>query len=163
MYIRFVGPWRGRRGSSLGMFRGACWVADDSRVHEALRLAVHEQLDWFAANLPSPKRRVFLVKSRGVWLSDGICWFLDDAREMIARAYALAALLGECGVPVTKVATRTPGQILYRDEYQIVARPDDGSAAAGAPAFSTPKMEADMKTIDNPDDLPCFRGHFQAA
>jgi hypothetical protein len=121
------------------MFRGACWVADDSRVHEALRNAVHEQLDWFAANLPSPKRRVFLVKSRGVWLSDGICWFLDDAREMIARGYALAGLLGECGVPVTRVATRTPGQILYRDEYQIVARPDDGSAGGRGTRFLNAK------------------------
>lgn len=128
MYVRFVGPWRGRRGSNLGMFRGAAWVADDSRVHEALRDAVDEQLDWFRANLPVPKRRFFLVKSRGAWLPDGICWFLDDAREMIARGFALAALFGECGIPVTKVATRAPGQILYRDDYQIVARPDDGSA-----------------------------------
>jgi hypothetical protein len=135
MYVRFVGPWRGRRGSNLGMFRGASWVADDSRVHEALRNAVHEQLDWFSANLPVPKRGAFLVKSRGQWLSDGICWFLDDAREMIARAYALAALLGECDVPVTKVATRAPGQILYRDEYQIVARPDDGSAGGRGTRF----------------------------
>jgi len=128
MYVRFVGPRRGRRGSTLGMFRDSWWIVDDSRVHEALREAVQEQLDWFRANLPAPRRRAFLVKSRGVWLADGICWFLDDAREMIERGFALAALLGECGVPVTKVATRTPGQILYRDEYQIVARPDDGSA-----------------------------------
>ena len=126
MYVRFVGPWRGRRGARLGMFRAAEWTVDDSRVHEALRLAVDEQLDWFSANLPVPKRRFFLVKSCGQWLPDGICWFLDDAREMLARAFALAALLGECGLPVTKVATRRPGQILYRDQYQIVARPEQG-------------------------------------
>lgn len=135
MYVRFVGPWRGRRGSSPGMFRGAAWAADDSRVHEALRIAVNEQLDWFAANLPAPRRRAFLVKSRGAWLPDGICWFLDDAREMIARGFALAALLGECGLPVTKIATRTPGQILYRDQFQIVARPEDGSAGGRGTRF----------------------------
>ena len=128
MFVRFVVPARGRRNCSLGMFRGGGWAAGDSRVHEALRIAVQAELDWFGANLPAPKRRAFLVKSRGVWLSDGICWFRDDAREMIARGFALAALLGECGVPVTKVATRAPGQILYRDDFQIIARPEDGSA-----------------------------------
>ena len=135
MYVRFVGPWRGRRGSRLGMFRDPSWTVDASRVGEALRLAVCEQLDWFSANLPVPRRRFFLVKSRRAWLPDGICWFRDDAREMIARGFALAALLGECGLPVSKVATRAPGQILYRDAYQIVARPDDGSAGGRGTRF----------------------------
>jgi hypothetical protein len=31
------------------------------------------------------------MKSRRRWRADGICWFVDDAREMIARAFALAA------------------------------------------------------------------------
>jgi sulfur carrier protein ThiS len=59
--------------------------------------------------------------------ADGICWFTDGAREAIARAFTLAALLRECGVPVTKVATHRPGQILYRDDYQIVAKPDEAT------------------------------------
>jgi hypothetical protein len=49
---------------------------------------------------------------------------MADAREMIAHAFALQALLSECGVPVIKVATHRPGQILYRDAYQIVAKPE---------------------------------------
>ena len=135
MYVRFIGPWRGRRGFRQGMFREAGWVVDDSRVNELLRIAVDQELAWFREHLPVPQRRAFLVKSRGEWLPDGICWFLDDARAMIARAYGLAALLGECGMPVTKVATRTPGQILYRDRYQIVARPEDGSAGGRGTGF----------------------------
>jgi hypothetical protein len=96
----------------------------NSRVGEALRVAIRLELDWFNANLPVPKRRHFLVKSRKQWHAEGICWFVDDAREMIARAFTLSWLLRECGVPMTKVATRRPGQILYRDDYQIVAKPD---------------------------------------
>ncbi len=65
------------------------------------------------------------VKSRRRWRADGICWFVDDAREMIARAFALAALIGEAGVPARKVATRRPGTILYRDPWQIVAKPEE--------------------------------------
>ena len=53
-----------------------------------------------------------------------LCWFVDDAREMIAHAFALASMVRECGVPVTKVATHRPGTILYRDAYQIVAKPE---------------------------------------
>ena len=123
MYVRFIVPWRGRRGVDYGLFWEASARSEDSRVHAALRAAIRGELDWFNANLPVPKRRAFLVKSRGRWLSDGICWFVDDAREMIARAFVLAALLGESGTPCTKVATRNPGQILYRDTWQIVAKP----------------------------------------
>jgi len=123
MYVRFVVPWRGRRGVDYGLFWEARGHAEDSRVHAALRAAIRCELDWFNANLPVPKRRVFLVKSCGRWLPDGICWFVDDAREMIARAFVLAALLEECGTPASKLATRNPGQILYRDSWQIVAKP----------------------------------------
>jgi hypothetical protein len=67
------------------------------------------------------------VKSRRRWRADGICWFVDDAREMIARAFALASLIGEAGVPAHKVATRRPGTILYRDRWQIVAKPEEAT------------------------------------
>ena len=127
MYVRFIVPRRGRRGVDHGLFRHARFSTSDSRVHVAVRDAIRLELDWFNANLPVPKQRVFLVKSRGCWESDGLCWFLDDAREMIARSFALASLLAECGVLATKVATRHPGQILYRDAYQIVAKPADGT------------------------------------
>jgi hypothetical protein len=130
MYVRFIVPQRGRRGVDLGLFRHAKFNVEDSRVHEALREAIRIELDWFNANLPIPRRCVFLVKSRGRWLSDGVCWFLDDAREMIARSFTLASLLRECGLPAAKVATSRPGQILYRDAWQIVAKPEEGTPIA---------------------------------
>ena len=141
MYVRFIVPARERRRRGLtdGMFVGSRRYTRDSRVHVGLREAIGFELDWFKANLPVPKPCAFLVKSRGLWLADGVCWFHDDAHEMIARAFALAALLGECGVPVTKIVTRAPGQILYRDDFQIVARPDDGSAGGRGTRFLNSK------------------------
>ncbi len=125
MYIRFLVPGRPvRAGVDCGLFRPAGAVAYDRRTPEPLARAIEHELDWFNAELPVPRRAAFLVKSRKRWRDEGICWFRDDAREMIARAYALAALLGECGLVVTKRATRRPGQILYRDDWQIVAKPD---------------------------------------
>ena len=130
MYVRFVTPWRGSRGINLGLFGPAGDCERDCSVGAALREAIWIELDWFAVNLPVPARSAFLVKSRRRWYPDGICWFVDEAREMIARAFTLASLLRECGVPVTKVATRRPGQILYRDDFQIVAKPEASTPAA---------------------------------
>ncbi|QPQ54234.1 hypothetical protein IC614_07630 [Allosphingosinicella flava] len=125
MYIRFITPWwQVRRGVHYGLFGPAYDCARDMDVPEVLRAALWEEIGWFNANLPVPRRGCFLVKSRKRWRSDGICWFVDDAREMIAHAFVMAWLLRECGVPVTKVATHRPGQILYRDDYQIVAKPE---------------------------------------
>lgn len=125
MYVRFHSPWAEvRRGVHYGLFGPAYECARDWSVAEVLRAALWHEIDWFEANLPVPARRAFRVKSRKRWRNVGICWFTDGAREMIAHAFVLRALLRECGVPVTKVATHRPGQILYRDAYQMVAKPD---------------------------------------
>lgn len=123
MYVRFVTPERGGRGAHLGPFRAAYAFAEDDCVCAALREALSIEIAWFRAELPVPPWRAFKVKSRGGWRDDGLCWFVDDAREMIAHAFVLAALLRDCGLPVVKLATRSPGQILYRDAWQIVAKP----------------------------------------
>ncbi len=123
MYVRFITPWwRLPRGIDCGLFGPAYALARDCEVPAVLREALWTEIDWFEESLPVPRR--FWVKSRGRWLPDGICWFLADAREPIARAFALAALIGECGVPALKVAPRRPGTVLYRDPWQIVAKPE---------------------------------------
>lgn len=124
MYVRFHAPWREvRRGVSHGLFGPAGWCARDPDAGGVLREAIGRELDWFNEHLPVPRYRHFLVRSRRRWRSDGICWFLGDGGEMITHAHLLARLLHECGVPVTKVVTHRPGTILYRDAYQIVAKP----------------------------------------
>jgi hypothetical protein len=128
MYIRFITLWwEVRRGVHYGLFGPAYECARDADVPLVLREALWTEIDWFEANLPVPERSSFLVKSRRRFRADGICWFTDSAREAIARAFAVAALLRDCGVPVAKVATHRPGQILYRDAWQIVAKPDEAT------------------------------------
>jgi hypothetical protein len=129
MYVRFITPWwRLPRGIDCGLFGPAYALARDAQVPAVLRDALWTEIDWFEENLPVPRR--FRVKSRGRWLPDGICWFVADAREPIGRAFALAALIGECGVPALKVATRRPGTVLYRDPWQIVAKPEAATPVA---------------------------------
>lgn len=140
MYVRFHSPWaphdaargvaqdRGlRRGVHYGLFGPAYDYAYDPATPEGLRRALWHEIDWFEQNLPVPARTSFRVKSRKRWRNVGICWFVDGAREMIARAFTVRALLAECGVPVTKVATHRPGQILTRDAFQIVAKPEEAT------------------------------------
>jgi len=128
MYVRFITPWwRLPRGIDCGLFGPAYACARDAEVPYVLREALWAEIEWFEANLRAPERRHFLVKSRRRFRADGICWFTDAAREAIARAFVVAALLGECGVPATKVVTHRPGQILYRDDWQIVAKPEEAT------------------------------------
>jgi len=126
-YVRFITPRpRLRRcGADCGPFGPAYDALWERDVPEVLREAIRQEIDWFERNLPVPKPRrdAFCVKSRKRWYPDGICWFVAEAREMIAHAFVLASLLRETGVPVHKVATRRPGTVLYRDPWQIVAKP----------------------------------------
>ena len=128
MYLRFTVPTAHggtvtRARLAPGPFRLACnlyWNGEHDS--DPVLLALRRELDWFNDQLPVPER--FDVKARGRWFSDGVCWFRDDAREMLAHMEALVSLVEECGVPVERNWTRDPGQLLYRDRWQIVAMPD---------------------------------------
>lgn len=126
MYLRFTVPGTVTRARvAPGPFRLASdlWWRGD-RKHDPVLAALRRELDWFNQWLPVPRR--FGVVSKGRRWSDGICWFRDDAREMVGHAHTLAALLEACGVPVERNWTRHPGQILYRDRFQVVAKPERG-------------------------------------
>lgn len=124
MYIRFVTPQRvaAARGAACGIFRSAyaCW--EDRRNPQWLRRSLREELDWFNENLLVPNR-LGVVTRKSNRRYGGVCWFRDEAQECIAHAYLLSALMGEAGVPITRVATDAPGDIVYRDDHQIVAMP----------------------------------------
>lgn len=126
MYLRFAAP-SARGGVTRacvmpGFFGAAYDLWWDRKDDTPTLLALRRELDWFNEWLPVPKR--FAVKARGVWWSDGICWFRDEARDMVAHANTLAALMQDCGAPVERHWTRDPGQLLYRDRWQVVAKPE---------------------------------------
>jgi len=124
MYLRFITPLRSSvRGVNLGIFSGACECREYEEAPVWLKRAIQEELDFFNEKLPIPQESAFVVKSRKRLISVGICWFKSDAIEMIRRAFALRALLAEYGMFVTTIITDRPGQILYEDDFQIVAKP----------------------------------------
>jgi len=126
MYMRFVSPLRSeRRGVDLGIFQWAFECRNETETPASLREAIQLEVDWFNENLPVPRGRVFLAKSRKIMRSDGICWFRCEADTMIRRAFILRSLLGECGYVIVTRTTEVPGQILYKDDFQIVAKPKE--------------------------------------
>lgn len=124
MYLRFVSPLRsGTRGVDLGIFQCAIECRDNDENPEFIRNAVRREINWFNDYLPAPCPGAFEVKSRKRFVAAGICWFKSDAQDMIRHAYTLRTLLAECGYLVTRLRTRKPGEILYADDYQVVAKP----------------------------------------
>lgn len=129
MYLRFITPavpggyTATRCHVAPGLFGPAygLWRNHRDTPTPAL-IGIRREIDWFEDWLPVPNR--FGVKSKGRWYSDGVCWFRDSARDMLGHAYALAALIEEFGVRIDRVRSNDPGQILYRDDYQIVAKPN---------------------------------------
>lgn len=118
MYVRFTVPVEHggtvtRMNIAPGPFRIASGLLlKGDRDSDPVVIALRRELDWFNDELPVPRR--FQVRARRVWWSDGVCWFRDDSREMLAHMHALVSLVEEIGVPVTRSWTRDPGQLLYR-------------------------------------------------
>ena len=130
MYVRFLGHsvanlgLRGQPSVRKGIFQTAYPLSRHDGAPAWLRDALREDLDWFDAHLPVPGTGAFWVKSRRRWRRQGLCWFRPDAQPMISRAHHMRGLIEEFGIPVDVVKTDSPGSVLYRDAYQVVARPD---------------------------------------
>ena len=95
-----------------------CWqlVQDKSMEQEDADLFV-EIDDWFADHLPWPpqcKRQEPVV-----------CWFkTENSEEMLKMIRPALWLLERYNHPYYLVYTNTPGEIVYEDKYQIVAKTD---------------------------------------
>ena len=129
MYLRFTSSdvvdlgLRGGKAVHRGIFGPAYAVRRDKTYPQYLRIAVRDELLWFEDKLPVPPRSRFQVRSKTWWRSQGSCWFRAEAREMVRRAYGLRSLLAECDILISQLHTDRPGQILYKDDFQIIAKP----------------------------------------
>ena len=109
-FLRFVveRPSIGR----VGLLRSSC-IDNANDLPAATRSELRAVLRWFDANLPVPRR---LPRS-------AVCWFRADADESLQRLRVLVEIYRLMGYPVWMQATRNPGRVVYRDEYQVAAVP----------------------------------------
>jgi hypothetical protein len=72
---------------------------------------------WFSKNLEKPTS---FGRNK---LRLGICWFKTDAAEHISRIWEMVHILERNGIYVKKIRTDKPGNVIYEDEWQLVAEP----------------------------------------
>ena len=124
MYVRFVVPEHDDSSRvESGIFRVVGNIMDDSSQPEWLRALLREQVDWFNSNLPVPDR-LWLSFTRRETLY-GVCWFRPCAQDVISRARTIQWLMIEADHLVQDIYTDAPGTILYRDNWQVVAKAGD--------------------------------------
>lgn len=120
MYIRFVvagdsdNPWR-----ATGVITEARILRDKGKLESYEVDVVEAAFEWFNLHLPCPPFRE--NHESGAWTKDAVAWFLPEAKEAIASMWDLVAILKEYGVPVQIFRSQHCGEIVYRDNYQVVA------------------------------------------
>jgi hypothetical protein len=122
MYVRFVSTRQHPdTGVQVGIFQTRRLLASAQPLGEwdVARLAALKE--WFNQHLEKPERVARSRRPNGPHAA--VSWFKASAREHIARARELAALLEQYGVPTRMVTTDRPGYVVYEDEFQVAAEP----------------------------------------
>lgn len=127
MYLRFIS---GVKDTDSGLYTGIFGPAidrlyDDKDMPRWLWREMRRTVDWFNNNLDAPAR-LYGRRRKGRNIS-GVCWFRATATDHIRHARYLAWLVSEAGDPIREIRCRKPGEIIWRDEYQIVAARDHAS------------------------------------
>ncbi|MHC4199319.1 MAG: hypothetical protein ACYSU0_04955 [Planctomycetota bacterium] len=100
--------------SLTGIITEARLLRDAGRLESYEEEALSSTYRWFNDNLPCPPF------STSDWPQDAVSWFKDDAGEPVRRMWDIVALLKNHSVPVRVLRSKSPGRILYEDEYQVV-------------------------------------------
>lgn len=56
------------------------------------------------------------------WNADHVCWFKDTAKEWIWVFREVIAILEDSDFQVATLTTSRPGMIVYKDNFQVVAK-----------------------------------------
>ena len=102
---------KGVFGLGVELIRNQVMVQEDADLFLELD-------SWFAENLPWPEP----CKNQ----ESVVCYFkTENAKEMLKYMKPILWLLDRYNVPYYLAYTNTPGEIVYEDQYQIVAKADD--------------------------------------
>ena len=124
-FVRFVLKQRHPdSGVEEGLFRLAYELKDSPNVDNEDRSILKDSLEWFAKNLPVPKR-FNRSKSKGFYrrTTRGIAWFRDTAKDCLQHMYRIKDILEDQGYPVIIINEFRVGYVIYEDSHQIIAEP----------------------------------------
>ena len=134
-YVRIQGKELSRNTMyAKGVF-SMCWQMIRNDVMDQEDVELYKEIDdWFAEHLPWPPqcRRQEPV----------VCWFkTENADEMMKMIRPALWLLERYNHPYYLVYTNFPGEIVYEDQYQIVAKTDGELQIEEVPESWSPEEE----------------------
>ena len=117
-YVRIQGKELARNTMYAKGIFSMCWQMIQEDVMEEEDADLYREIDdWFAENLPWPPQ---CRNQESV-----VCWFkTENTDEMMKMIRPALWLLERYDHPYFLVYTNTPGEIVYEDQYQIVAKAD---------------------------------------
>ena len=123
MFIRFVsGEIHEDSHVLAGLFCTAAKLIEEVRLPEYEYEALREPMDWFNEHMESP----YDYRLEPARLADrALCWFRSTATEHLRRAWEMVALLEQRDILIRMIKTEAPGYILYEDEVQVLAFPNN--------------------------------------
>lgn len=108
-FLRFVVEQPG--DGAVGLFRCCELLESAEDLPASARSQARAAFRWFTKHLPVPRRLP----------RNAVCWFRAGAAESLGRIRVLIEVYRMVGRPVWMQATRTPGRVVYQDEYQVAA------------------------------------------
>ncbi|AUG81034.1 hypothetical protein CFP65_6378 [Kitasatospora sp. MMS16-BH015] len=128
--MRFEAVEPNRRGTYPGVFALLNGLAAEGRLSAAEEAGRRAGYDWYDANLVDPS-----TVDPGVYDRErhpgARAWFKASAVEHIARAEACRAVVESHGVGCAVVWAQSPGVVVYEDQHQVVALPEQPNGTAG--------------------------------
>lgn len=112
-----------------------CWQLIQEDAMEEEDADLFREIDsWFAEELPWPPQ----CKNQ----EPVVCWFkTENTEEMMKMIRPALWLLERYDHPYYLVYTNTPGEIVYEDQYQIVAKAGEALQIDEVPASWSPQDE----------------------
>jgi hypothetical protein len=120
MFIRFVSAQIDKDSHvAAGLFCAASDLAQSGGLPDYEYDMLSELRHWFSVNMESP----FDYLPCDSRYEQAICWFKASARQHLARAWELVAVLERNDTLIWTIRSKRTGYIHYEDEVQVFARP----------------------------------------
>ena len=118
MFIRFVsGEIDECSHLSEGLFGAVYRLPEGLPAYESE--AIEELMGWFDSHLRSP----FDYLPDHPRYYHAICWFKPTAREHLAKAWEVVAILERNDILLWTIRSPRAGHVYYEDDVQVFARP----------------------------------------
>ena len=118
MFLRFtIRRHDERSGAPEGLFTVAYREFRHADLQPYEREWLEELLNWFKRKLKIPGG---LKEDRN---KRAICWFKEESREVVSKAWELVIFLRERGYHLDVHRTESPGILVHEDGHQVAAKP----------------------------------------